>query len=244
MISIVLLALIFAALVSSTISGIVGMAGGITLLAVMSALMNPAQVVPLHGLVQLGSNFTRTLVFLKHVVWRIIIVYALPAAIGTWLATGIWSGEKMVWFKPVIGVFILSFLLWRRFSPTLRNLPLWVYLPLGAVAGFASVFIGATGPLIAPFFLRDDFANEEVIATKAICQTWTHLLKIPAFLTLGFDYLPHWPTLVGLLAAVVVGTLLGKKILQKVSRRLFTIAYQSVLALLAVYLIISGLLPS
>ncbi|MFQ5607352.1 MAG: sulfite exporter TauE/SafE family protein, partial [Candidatus Zixiibacteriota bacterium] len=235
------LVLIFAALVTATISGFVGMAGGMALLGVMSALMAPAEVVPLHGIVQLASNFTRTLVFLRHVAWRIFLVYALPLSLGVWLAAQIWSGDRLDWFKPVVGLFILLFLLWRRFSPRLRNVPLWSYAPLGAVVGFATIFVGATGPLIAPFFLRDDMNKEQIIATKAVCQSWGHTLKIPAFLTLGFDYLTHWQLLVALLLAVMVGTLIGKRLLGRMSRGVFDIIYQSILALISLYLIISGL---
>lgn len=236
----ILLILILAALITAAISAVIGMAGGIALLGVMSALLVPAQVVPLHGIVQLTSNFTRTIVFLRHVIWRIFLTYAAPVTLGVWAATQIWSGDKLGWFKPVIGIFILSFLLWRRFSPTLRNVPLWVYAPLGAVVGVLSIFVGATGPFIAPFFLRDDMAKEQIIATKAVCQSWNHVLKIPAFVALGFDYLIHWELLLPLAVAVMVGTVLGKKLLGKISREVFAMIYQSILALIAVYLIVSG----
>lgn len=240
--STLILILTLAALLTAIISGIVGMAGGVTLLGVMSALLPPAQVVPLHGVAQLASNFTRTLVFLKHVVWRIFLVYALPMVAGVYGATLIWSGEKLGWFKPVIGVFILAFLIWRRLNIKFRNIPNPWYAAVGLVAGFATVFIGATGPLIAPFFLRDDCDKEEIIATKAICQSWGHALKIPAFLALGFDFTPHWSLLALLIAAVVLGTVIGKKLLGKLSREFFTVLYQSVLALLALYLIVAPLL--
>lgn len=238
--SLITIILTLAALVASIISAIVGMAGGIALLGVMSALLSPAQVVPIHGLVQLASNSTRTIAFARHTEWRVLAIYALPLTLGVWMATQIWSGDKMDWFRPLVGGFILAFLLWRRFKPKLRNLPLWSFAPLGLVVGFATIFVGATGPLIAPFFLRDDFNKEQVIATKAACQTWGHVLKIPAFLALGFDYLPHWELVAGLIAAVIVGTLVGKRLLGHIPEKAFTIFYQIVLAAIALYLIVSS----
>ena len=109
-----------------------------------------------------------------------------------------------------------------------------------AQAQGASGQAGATGPLLAPFFLRDDFEKENVIATKAACQFWLHLLKIPAFLTLGFNYLEHAPLLVCLIVAVIVGTYGGKRILESVPPRWFVIAFQVVLSTIAIYLIVSG----
>ena len=101
------------------------------------------------------------------------------------------------------------------------------------------IFVGATGPFLAPFFLRDDFDNEEVIATKAVCQTWIHLLKVPAFLALSFDYGPYAPMLAALIAAVIGGTYFGKHLLKLISKERFVFWFQLVLALLAIYLIVS-----
>lgn len=229
--------LIIASFVGATISGVIGMGGGMVLLGVMTAILPEAAVVPIHGVVQLSANTTRTIAFLRHVHWRIFFIYVVPASLGVYLATLLWSGATMDWFKPLIGLFILAFLIWRRYSPTLRNVPLWVYAPLGLVVGFLAIFVGATGPFIAPFFLRDDFKKEQVIATKAACQLCVHFWKIPAFIALGFDYLEHWQLLAMLVAAVIVGTFVGKHLLGKMSERFFLILFQTVLAGLAVYLI-------
>ena len=103
-----------------------------------------------------------------------------------------------------------------------------------------AIFIGATGPFLAPFFLRDDFEKENVIATKAACQTWLHLLKIPAFLSLGFDYRPHALLLVLLVGGVIVGTFVGRHLLGRISAERFLVAFQVVLALIALHLIATG----
>jgi len=226
-----------AAAVTAAISGVLGMGGGITLLGVMTAALPSAWVVPLHGVAQLSSNFARTLGLLKHVAWRIFAVYAAPLVVGVVAATALWSGDKLTHFRPAIGVFLLLLLLWRRFSPKLRNPPLWSYAVLGLVVGFAGVWVGATGPLLAPFFLRDDFEKEQVIATKAACQSLLHLLKVPAFLYLGFDFLAHLPLLGALILAVVFGTLFGRRVLSRLSQKAFTSLFEGLLMIIAVYLV-------
>ena len=63
----------------------------------------------------------------------------------------------------------------------------------GVLAGIATVFIGAMGPLIAPLFINDKLKKESVIATKAACQASGHLGKMPIFFFLfGVDYLSDW----------------------------------------------------
>ena len=152
-----------AAFVTATISGVLGMGGGMVLLGVMAAMLPAAWVVPVHGVVQLCSNGVRTALFLPHVRWRIFLTYVGPATLGLIAATMVWSGTKLAWFKPGIGVFILCFLIYRRYKPGLRNVPVWVYAPVGLVVGFLAIFVGSTGPFLAPFFLRDDFEKENFI---------------------------------------------------------------------------------
>ena len=234
--------LVVACFATATISAILGMAGGVTLLGVMTALMPARVVVPIHGVVQLASNWTRTWAFRKHVRWSILFTFMAPAVLGVAIAGLLWSEMKLTWFRAWVGAFILFFLLWRRYQPTLRNPPIWSYGILGFTAGLLSIFVGATGPFLAPFFLRDDFDNEQVIATKAVCQTWLHLLKIPAFLALGFDYSPYAPLLLALIAAVIGGTYFGKHLLGMISKERFVLWFQVVLAILAMYLIISAVL--
>ena len=233
--------LVVACFVTATVSAILGMAGGITLLGVMTALLPAPIVVPLHGVVQLASNWTRTWAFRRHVRWPIFLTFMVPAVVGVAVAASIWADLKLTWFRAWIGAFILFFLLWRRYKPKLRNPPMWSYAPLGLAAGLLTIFVGATGPFLAPFFLRDDFDNEQVIATKAVCQTWLHLLKIPAFLALSFDYAPYAPLLGGLVAAVIGGTYFGKHLLSMISKERFVFWFQLVLAILAVYLIVSSM---
>ena len=232
-------ALVVACFVTATISGILGMAGGVTLLGVMTALLPAPVVVPLHGIVQLASNSTRTWAFRRHVRWSILFTFMAPAVVGVVIAASIWGDLELTWFRAWIGAFILAFLVWRRYKPKLRNPPVWSYAVLGLAAGLLAIFVGATGPFLAPFFLRDEFTNEQVIATKAVCQTWLHLLKIPAFLALSFDYTPYASVLVALVTAVIGGTYLGKHLLSRISKDRFVFWFQLVLAILAVYLIVS-----
>lgn len=241
---ITVIALVVACFATATVSAILGMAGGVTLLGVMTALLAAPVVVPLHGVVQLASNWTRTWAFRRKVRWTIFFVFMAPAVLGVALATSVRAELTLTWFRAWVGIFILFFLAWRRYKPALRNPPMWSYACLGFAAGALGIFVGATGPFLAPFFLRDDFENEEVIATKAVCQMWVHLLKVPAFVALHFDYGPYLPALAALVAAVIGGTYFGKHLLSLISKERFVFWFQLVLAILAVYLIVSTIVET
>jgi len=231
--------LLVAALLTSTLSGMAGMAGGVTLLAVMTATLPPAFVVPLHGVVQLASNTSRISLLLPSVRWPVIGYFAPAVAVGATAAALLWRGD-LPFFRAGIGAFILLFLAWRRWSPRLRALPVWTYGPLGLVTGFLGLFVGAVGPMVAPFFLRDDFRKEETVATMAVAQAWVHFVKLPAFLALGFSYTPHLGLLAALMACTVAGNWLGTKLLSRFSEKGFALFFEAVLAAVALSLLIGG----
>lgn len=231
-----------AAFVTSMLSGVLGMAGGVTLVGIFSLFLAPAAVIPVHGVVQLVANATRTVAFLKDVRWSIFAWFSPPLIFGA-VAGGWVRGEVgHDWFRPAIGAFVLAFLLWRRLMPRFAQPPLWIYAPVGFAVGFLGLFVGATGPLIAPFFLRDDLAPKEVVATQAVCQAWGHLLKVPAFLALGFDYGAHLDLLVACCLAAVVGTYAGRAVVGRISKRAFTLLFEGVLLILGAHLLGSSFL--
>ena len=231
--------LIPSAFVAAAISGTIGMGGGIVLIAIMASLLDPMVVVPIHGAVQMTSNFSRSLVLLRRVNWGIVSLYAPTMILGAWLGLQLYRGAGAAWFKPAIGAFVLSFLAWQQFKPKRIELPRWVFVPAGVGGGFLTLTLGAAGPYLAAFFLRDDLDREEIVATKATIQSFGHFLKIPAFLSLGFDYVEQLPLILPLLAAVVVGTYAGTRLLKRLPEATFKRLFRVVLFLLAIRLLLS-----
>jgi uncharacterized membrane protein YfcA len=232
--------LVATALAASIVSGIIGMGGGILLLAVMASLLDPVAVVPLHGVVQLVSNGTRTVRLVRHVDWRIFALYVPGLALGAWIGIGFYDGAQAAWFRPVVGGFVLAFLLWERVKPRRLVVPMWVFVPAGVGGGILTVMVGATGPYLAAFFLRDDLERRKLVGTKAAIQSVGHLAKIPAFLSIGFDYGAHVTVLGPLIASVVLGTVAGTSLLARMNERAFQAIFRVVLALLGLRLLFTS----
>ena len=210
-----------AAFVTSALSATIGMAGGIVLLSVMTFFLNLAVLVPIHGLVQLASNTTRTLKLRGHIVRPIVFPVVIGLCAGTYVATQIISSIE---HREVFYLLIAALIFYTIFKPQrLPNLviPYWAFGLLGFAVGVLSPLIGATGPLTAPFFLRDDFTKEQIVATKAFTQTIGHLLKIPAFLYLGFDYSKYLGLTLIMICGVVGGTYFGVGLLKKIDEQTF-----------------------
>ena len=244
--------LIIAAFITSVLSAIIGMGGGITLLGIMAIIMPSGYlVVAYHGVIQLVSNITRTVVYRDHVnqlILKRFLIGLLPGLVLSALIifaithvyrVGSASDLKIDFLKPIIGTYILWFLFLRRKKKAVQ---IKAFSWMGVLAGIATVFIGAMGPLIAPLFIDDKLKKESVIATKAACQASGHLGKMPIFFFLfGVDYLSDWKLILPLVIAVYAGTNIGKQMLGKLPEHVFQTLFKIALTLIALRLIMISL---
>jgi uncharacterized membrane protein YfcA len=239
-----LLVLGVAALLTAALSAIVGMAGGITLLAVMLLLMDPLEAIPIHGVIQLVSNGSRTYIQRSHVRWHWVGRYSLLLIPMGFAGLTVARHLPPDGLKALIGVFVLV-ATWAPDALLLGTHPDRIdpgrrFVLLGGVVGFVNVSIGATGPLIAPFFLNLGLTRFQLIGTKAACQAAGHLAKIGVFGVAGFAFREHLLLLGVMLPLVVIGTWAGSRMLHGLGESWFTRLYKGVLSVVALRLVISA----
>ncbi len=221
----------FAVILTAIISGVVGMAGGVTLLSFMTFFLTMDVIVPLHGIIQLSSNSSRCYFLKDKIHKKISRFFFMGAPIGT-LTT--YFLIKEISHKEFLLVPMAILIFYTIFKPKKLpqlNIPYWGFFFLGILTGILAPLIGATGPLLAPFFLRKDLDKEQIVATKALAQMFTHLLKIPLFLALEFPYLDYLYPLVFMVICAIIGTKIGVLLLGKVSEKIFILIYKSALLL-------------
>ncbi len=238
--------LALAAVLTSILSAVVGMAGGITLLAVMLLLLPPLVVIPLHGVVQLVSNSSRTFIQRAHLRWDVIWRYGLLLLPMGFVGIEIAQAIPPDLAKALIGIFVLIAtwapgILLLGTHPEASN-PHRRFLVLGGVVGLVNITVGATGPLIAPFFLNLGLTRFQLIGTKAASQTLGHLAKLVVFGVAGFAY-REWIAVLAILAlCVIAGTWIGSRLLEYVNEVWFIRLYKTVLTLIALRLTLTVVL--
>ena len=223
-----LILLAVAAVGTSIISAVLGMAGGIVLLSIMTIFLPIHTLVPIHGIVQLVSNSSRCLSLRKHVDTKILFPFLTGLPFGVLCSYFLLktSPDPRI-FLVAISVAIIFAVLRGKSRPL--TIPHKGFVLVGFASGFLSLLIGATGPFLAMFFLRKDLTKEQVIATKASTQLFTHLLKIPAFLALSFNYGAWAPEIVIMCVGVIIGTQLGVASLKKLNNKWFWILFRTAL---------------
>ncbi|MBT7610946.1 MAG: sulfite exporter TauE/SafE family protein [Bacteriovoracaceae bacterium] len=218
--------LTFSAFLTSIISAVVGMAGGIVLLSIMTFFLPLNIIIPIHGLVQLVSNTTRTWLLRIHVIKPVFLYFLIGLPFGG--LTSVYF-IKQVDSKVVPLSLIAGLIIYTLFKPKklpALKIPFWAFVFIGFFVGVLGPLIGATGPFMAPFFLRSDWEKENIVATKASVQIMGHLIKIPVFLYIGFPYLDYTLTIFLMAAVSLIGTKVGIMILGKIEDKIFRWIYK------------------
>jgi uncharacterized membrane protein YfcA len=234
-----------AAFATSMLSGMLGLAGGMTLLAILLLFYDPLVAIPLHGAIQLVSNGSRTWIQRSHVERQIVLWYSLLLLPMGFVGLAFAKQLSPELARSLIGLFVLAatwapglLLLGAHPERLQRNRR---FLMLGGVVGLLNTTVGATGPLVAPFFLNLGLGRQQVVGTMAASQTLGHLAKLVVFGAAGFAFAGFAGPLVLLSIAVVVGTWAGSRALDRVSERSFVGIYKAALTAIALYLVASEL---
>ena len=161
--------LIFVTFVASTTAAVVGLGGGILLISVMPGLIPTFAIIPVHGMVQIFSNLTRTLFGLRHMVWSLFAPFVVGAVLGAAVGSMLVVDIRSDYLPVVIGCFILLI----TWAPAIRSVP---QIPgkfgiIGAVQTFLSLFVGVVGPLNMPFLIREGLSRDRLVITHSTQMT-------------------------------------------------------------------------
>lgn len=208
-------------LVTSFISGIFGMAGGIILMAVLVALVSVATAMIIHGGIQMFANGYRAFLLRDAIDWRVFGHYCIGAAAG------------------IAALFFVSWTPDKRALYLLLGLtPMLVWLPKESLhldikrrehaiaAGFGvqglNTLAGVAGPMLDLFFVQADMTRQQIVATKSVTQALSHFVKIvfwsvPIVTAAGWSALPPWWLFAAAIPLSMLGTTLGKRVLERMN---------------------------
>jgi uncharacterized membrane protein YfcA len=196
---------------SSGLAAALGLGGGLLMLAVLATFLAPAAVIPVHGVIQVGSNLGRAALMREAIVKSLAVPFALGSIIGAALGAMVVTTLPTHQLLIILGLFIL----WSCWSPKLKpaKLPDRFFVLVGGVTSFVSMFLGATGPFIAAFFDPERLTRHQIVATHAACMTLQHSFKIAAFVAIGFAFASWLPLVLTMIASGFLGTMAGRRLL-------------------------------
>lgn len=210
-----ILTLVLCALCTALLSGVFGMIGGMLLMGAYTALLPVPTAMVLHGGTQLLSNSMRAALLLRDVYWRGFAQYVVGAllALVVMLQVAYVPTPELVFLGLGAAPFVAACLpagaldFQRGRSAVL----------VGALVASVQLLAGAAGPLLDAAFLDTQLTRTQVVATKAVTQMFSHVLKLGYFLP-AFSASSVSPELaVAVFLATLAGTALGTWLLRRLS---------------------------
>ncbi|WP_158618421.1 sulfite exporter TauE/SafE family protein [Candidimonas sp. SYP-B2681] len=211
----------FSVLGTSFLSGVFGMAGGMVLMGILIAFLPVPAAMVLHGTAQMTSNGWRAIMWRRNVHFRIFARYIA----GLLVAAAMFSFMAFVPDKAFVLIALgiipfLAVLVPAKFVPQVNR-------RFGAeLCGFLNTVMqfiaGVSGPLLDVFFVRNQMDRRTIVATKAACQTFSHMAKLVYFTSILGDEVQadEWAMGIAVVMAIM-GTSLSKLVLERLTDHQF-----------------------
>jgi uncharacterized membrane protein YfcA len=169
---------------SSFVSGVFGMAGGMVLLAVLLTQFDVTTTMVLFSIIQIGTNGLRAVHWRKFVIWPIFWKYVVGAVLAFAIMRFIaFVPEKWMVYVLLGTLPFMVELLPREMRPSIQ----WRGIPF--VSGFLTTIVqlmaGVGGMFLDLFFQKSTLDRKTTNATKAVTQTFSHLLRGAYFFSLS-----------------------------------------------------------
>jgi uncharacterized protein len=206
-----------AIIVSSFLSGVFGMAGGMVLIGVLLVYFDVATAMILFSTIQLTSNGWRALQWWSYVRWDIFWLYCLGGAVA-------FAGLRLIEFIPdkalvylLLGAIPFAIeLLPKSWRPNIewRGVPFFTGL-FTTVIQFLS---GVGGTFLDIFFQKSALDRKTTLATKAVAQSASHVLRLVYFISLaGFGTALEPIPVLGAVVLAIGGTMLAPYVIERMT---------------------------
>jgi uncharacterized protein len=229
-------------ILSSFISGVFGMAGGMILLGVLLNYFDVASAMILFSIIQFFANGWRAVQWRRYVRWPIVGRYVVGAAVAfaAMYAVKFVPNKMMVYVSLGLLPFAIEALpkAWR---PNIE----WRGVPFvtGVLTTVIQVLAGVGGLFLDIFFQKSMLDRKTTNATKATVQSLSHIVRIAYFGAVsGMANVPKW-LLAPAIALAVAATSLAPFVIERMTDHGFRQWTRRIIfAVSVVYLFRAGLL--
>ena len=202
--------------VSSFLSGVFGMAGGMVLLGVLLTYFDVATGMIFFSVIQLFANGWRVVQWRRYVLWPIFGWYVVGAVIAfacMWMIAFV-PDKAMVYLALGLMPFVVEAL-----PAALRPNIEWRGVPFftGIATTIIQILAGVGGLFLDIFFQKSTLDRKTTNATKAVAQSFSHIVRALYFGSLsGVGDLPLWATGPAIVLAIA-GTSLAPFVIERMT---------------------------
>ena len=230
-------AALFAALVGSVTGG------GVTIILLPVLVMHFGihAAMPIVTIAVFAAGASRVAVYRREIDARAVLWFtagSLPlSAFGTYLFT-VTAPDLLA---RLMGGFLIAAVLYQRFwTKSVNSFAVAWFLPIGAAFGFLTGIAAAVAAVLAPFFLGYGLRKGAYVGTLGLNVFIIQIVKLVVFGSR--DFLQPSVLLYGVILApcMIAGTVLGKKLLERVSEAFFVVLIEVVMVLAGLHFLVRG----
>jgi uncharacterized membrane protein YfcA len=241
----------FVAFITSAISGVFGMSGGMILMGYLAFVLPVSAAMMMHGATQAVANGYRAYLNGSDIDWKIFGRYLIGSVTALTLLSAIAFVPSKVMMYLLLGIVpFLAAALPQKWALDVSK------RGAAEICGFAVTLLnltaGVAGALLDVFFVRTTLTRHQVVATKAVTQTLSHILKLVYFGVIvgavtgtqsthvDLAGLPWWIFIV-VIPLSMLGTTVGKKVLDRMTDTNFRKWSQRLTLAIGTVLLLQGL---
>jgi len=234
-------ALAVVAFAAAMLAAVTGFGGAAVLLPMLVLVFGVREAIPILTVAQLIGNGSRVWFNRRELDWKVVSWFALGGVPTAILGGMLFARAPLAALTRVLGVFLILIVVWRHMRRGSKwRPPLKSFAAIGAVSSFLSALLGSVGPLMAPFFLAYGLVKGAYIGTEVLSTVVMHVAKLIAYKQSAI--LPLHAVLAGLaLGPIMVGgSFSGKRIVDRLSERVFVVIIELTLLAAGLLFLVKG----
>ena len=231
-----------AGLIAAAIAAVTGFGIGSLLMPVLGIEVGLKLAVAAVAIPHLVGSAQRFWILRRHVERRVVLGFGVMSAVGGLIGALLYSRASSHALGVVFGALLIlagisEFTGWMGRVRWGRRAA-WV---AGAVSGVLGGLVGNQGGIRSASMLGFDVPKESFVATATAIALFVDCARLPVYLvTQGREIAGIWPLLVFATGGVVIGTLVGTRLLARLPQRAFRRIVAVLLLVLGVYMIVVG----
>jgi uncharacterized membrane protein YfcA len=201
----------------SFLSGVFGMAGGMVVIGVLLVYFDVATAMILFSIVQLAANGLRAFQWRSYVRWDIIWLYCVGGAVAfaVFRLVAFVPDKALVYLLLGLTPFAVEILpaSWRP-NIEWRGVPFFT----GLFTTIIQFLSGVGGLFLDIFFQKSMLDRKTTLATKAIAQTASHVLRLVYFVSItGWGPGLETGPVLGAIVLALGGTMLAPYVIERMT---------------------------
>jgi uncharacterized membrane protein YfcA len=233
--------LLVSVFLTSMLSGIFGMAGGLVLLGILLLILPVGTAIAVQGAIQLIANGSRAFFSRAYIDLRVLAIMTAGLLVAA-------AALFILRYTPdlatvCITVGLLPILLWipQSWLALDASKPRHAFI-CGLLGGGINLAVGVAGPTIDMFFIRTPMDRRTIIATKAAAQVVNHAAKIAFYWSATATLAPfEWGAIALAAPFAVLGTSAGHWVLQRLTDANFKRWTRLIVTAIGIYYLARGI---